>query len=246
MYAYRMTMNLFPALEHCFMLSMWSCNCGWVRDHFSSMPLAFETSPRTSAMHWNCSANDGAKVSSNKSGVSKHSVVTWSRISFAKSAFFYLLMQKHSIMWVPQRRRMESKRFTLFNFSKKPVKYSGRALRVLNVHLSCSFLDSSPEHFLKSTITLSTIFLNSSKSCWNSEFSTALSITLRAHWNFSKYSLSFSLMPSNGLKANSSNDSDGAADTTCQQNRLNYQFCVLVFCTIIWSYLFRVNSLVKC
>lgn len=90
-------MKLSCSSAHFIQLSIWSCSSGWAFVHISSKPLAFEESPRTSAIHWNCSGNVGAKVPatvSNESCFVKHCCFTWALISRAISLFLCRTIEK--------------------------------------------------------------------------------------------------------------------------------------------------------
>lgn len=61
--AYAKTVYLFPSWSHSFQLSIWSWSSGWISVHVAFILLAFEASPKTSAIHWYRSGKSFADVS---------------------------------------------------------------------------------------------------------------------------------------------------------------------------------------
>lgn len=74
--------NLLPAFGHCFHLFRRSRNCGSLLAHNSSKPLRFDTLPRTSTKHSNCS---GAVTSNTDTSFVKHCDTTSSLTCFTTS-----------------------------------------------------------------------------------------------------------------------------------------------------------------
>lgn len=107
---------MFSTFSHAFQLSMWSFNCGCVFDQSSSKLLLFDTSPRTSAIHENCSGNEptanssissASKDSSAESNAFKHWLITFCWISLRCSGStsyeiarqFFLLETKNCVVF---------------------------------------------------------------------------------------------------------------------------------------------------